>query len=469
MSIPNPAILEWMARMRPLVLVLLAAALPGCFGDDEDQQSSREPTTPATAPAPPPAGAHVLADLGAVPRRGPSMSGFLHSLEGQTPADAVIRPLRPRFWRSVPHRAPYERVRSLGAAYQLVLSDLWGYPSAGWEGRGPPWEHLDAWARTVRRAARSLRGRPVEFDVWNEPDAENFWNGTREQFFRVYAVAARTLVDELGQAAVVGGPSTRAPIPAWVDGLLRHCRARGCRVSFISYHANLLPTQPIPEISVRLRELRKLVDRYRYRDLGLTRIVVNESVGPVDQYSPGSIVGYLAQLEAGGADAAARSCWPGLQGEDNCTNGTLEGLLTPTGRPRSAWWAYRAYGEGAEARVPSRSDSWTVASLASVRPGAAEVLLGRLDRAADGTAAIDVELQLQGLRRALPGARSALLTVERLPNSGDQPLVEPQPVLSRRVRIGDKLTFRPGALGPNEALVVRVRAEADGSAGGAPM
>jgi xylan 1,4-beta-xylosidase len=454
MSIPNPAILEGMVRMRPLVLVLLAAALTGCFGDEDEPQSRSKPT----APAPPPAGAHVSADLGAAPRRGPSMSGFLHSLEGDTPADAAIRPLQPRFWRSVPQRAPYERVRSLGASYQLVLSDLWGYPSAGWEGRGPPWEHLDAWARTVRRAARSLRGRPAEFDVWNEPDAENFWNGTREQFFRVYAVAARTLVDELGPAAVVGGPSTRAPIPAWVGGLLRHCRAHGCRVSFISYHANLLPTQPIPEVSVQLRKLRKLVDRYR--DLGLSRIVVNESVGPVDQYSPGSIVGYLAQLEAGGADAAARSCWPGLQGEDNCTNGTLEGLLTPTGRPRSAWWAYRAYGEGAESRVPSRSDSWTVASLASVRPGVAEVVLGRLDRAASGTAAIDVELQLHGLRRALPGARSALLTVERLPNSGDQPLVEPQRVLSRRVSLRELAKFRPGALGPNEAMVVRVQSPA---------
>jgi xylan 1,4-beta-xylosidase len=443
--------------MRLLVLVLLAAALSGCFGDDEPE-GERGGTPTATAPSAPPAGAHVRADLGDEPRRGPSMSGFLHSLERATPPNAAIRPLQPRFWRSVPHRAPYERVRSLGADYQVVLSDLWGYPSDRWHGRGPPWENLDAWARTVRRAARSLRGRPAEYDVWNEPDAETFWNGTREQFFRVYAVAARTLVDELGAGALVGGPSTRAPIPEWVGGLLRYCRAHHCRVSFLSYHANLLPTEPIPGISVRLRELRKLVDSYR--DLGLRRIVVNETVGPVDQYSPGSIVGYLAQLETGGADAAARSCWPGLHGEDNCTNGTLEGLLTPSGQPRSAWWAYRAYGEGAESRVPSVSDSWTVASLASVRPGTAEVVLGRIDRAAPGTPAIDVEVQLNGLRRALPGARSALLTVERLPNSGDQPLVEPQPVLSRRVTLGEKLTFRPGALGPKEALIVRVQSPA---------
>jgi hypothetical protein len=101
-----------------------------------------------------------------------------------------------------------------------------------------------------------------------------------------------------------------------------------------------------------------------------------------------------------------------------------------------------------------------VASLASVRPGTAEVVLGRLDRAAPNAPAIDVEIQLLGLRRALQGARSALLTVERLPNSGDQPLVEPQPVLSRRLVLGENLTLRPGALGSNEALIVRVQSPA---------
>ena len=74
----------------------------------------------------------------------------------------------------------------------------------------------------MRRAARSLRGREVEWDVWNEPDNPAFWNGTREQFFAVYETAARALVDELGEGAVVGGPEhdegpagvARGPAPA---------------------------------------------------------------------------------------------------------------------------------------------------------------------------------------------------------------------------------------------------------------
>ena len=258
---------------------------------------------------------------------------------------------------------------------------------------------------------------------------------------------------------MVGGPSTRAAIPEWVGGLLRYCRAHHCRVSFISYHANLLPTEPIAGISVRLRELRKLVDRYR--DLGLRRIVVNESVGPVDQYSPGSIIGYLAQLEAGGADAAARSCWPGLHGEDNCTNGTLEGLLTP-----------------------ERSAAERVVGVPGVRRGGGGARAERLGHGDRGVAGERAPGHRRGRARAVSTApprqrrRSrwsssctacgaprrargpAWSRCERLPNSGDQPLLEPQPVSSRRVRLGEELTFRPGALGPNEALVVKVQSPA---------
>ena len=92
-------------------------------------------------------------------------------------------------------------------------------------------------------------------------------------------------------------------------------------------------------------------------------------------------------MEAGGADAAARSCWPALDGADNCSNGTLEGLLTPGGQPRSAWWAYRAYAEGGSARVPARSDIRAVAVLASRRTGRGRrrrCCSARHDRAAAG-------------------------------------------------------------------------------------
>ncbi len=186
------------------------------------------------------------ADLGATPRPAPSMSGFLHSLSRPLLPDDVLLPLRPRLWRSVPSRASPARAVRLGARYQLVLSDLWGYPGNNWNGHGPPWRDLAGWARTVRAAAESVRGLSVEWDVWNEPDNPAFFTGTRDQYLRLYGLAYRVLRREVGPDVVVGGPSTTKARPEWLDGLLRTCRRSGCRVGFLSWHANLQPYERIP-------------------------------------------------------------------------------------------------------------------------------------------------------------------------------------------------------------------------------
>ena len=167
---------------------------------------------------------------------------------------------------------------------------------------------------------------------------------------RVYAMAARALVGRAGRrASWSAGPSTTKPRPAWLEGLLRHCRERGCRVSFLSFHANLLPTSRSRRSSTATpRAVRTLVSRatatcrLQPRSRSTSRWARPTSTGPARSSASSH------HMEAGGADAAARSCWPDLAGADNCSNGTLEGLLTPSGQPRSAWWAYRAYAEGAE-------------------------------------------------------------------------------------------------------------------------
>lgn len=71
------------------------------------------------------------------------------------------------------------------------------------------------------------------FEVWNEPNLEVFWSGTRDEFWRLYDVtvnAVRAVDDRL----VVGGPSTAAA--GWVDGLLEHVASSGAPVDFVSTH-----------------------------------------------------------------------------------------------------------------------------------------------------------------------------------------------------------------------------------------
>ena len=238
------------------------------------------------------------------------MNGFIHSLSATEPADELVRPLAPRLWRSDLAPRPLDRALALGARYQLVLSDLWGYPSGNWNGRGPPWADLAAWERFVRRVAREHEGKAISWDIWNEPNGAAFWSGGRERFFRTYSVANRVLREELGDDVEIVGPSVSRYSPRWIDAFLGHCLAARCRIAALAWHENLRPEDPLEGIAAHLSDARsRVLADPRYAELGMRQIHVNEYTGAVDRYLPGEAVAYLSQLEAGDADLAALSCW----------------------------------------------------------------------------------------------------------------------------------------------------------------
>ena len=306
-----------------------------------------------------------------------SVNGFIHSLDATLPAEDSVATLLPRLWRSDPTRAPIDRATAFGAQYQLVLSDLWGYPQSDWNGLGPPWRDLAAWERFVRDTARTYRGRPVTWDIWNEPNDPGFWSGGQRRFFEVYSRANRVLREELGSDVAIGGPSISRYAPRWLEAFLEHCLDERCRVSFVSWHENLERSDPLDSISEHLTDVRKrFVEEPRFAALGLREIHINEYVGKSDRHLAGEAVSYVEQLERGGADRAARSCWS----REDCSPAGLDGLLTPDGTPRSVWWAHRWYAQGAKSRVRSESSDTTVPVLAAAEPRLAQVLLGYAPR-----------------------------------------------------------------------------------------
>lgn len=104
----------------------------------------------------------------------------------------------------------------------------------------PP-KDWDRWADLVRALVQHLVDRygidevrsRWSFEVWNEPNLEVFWSGTREEFWRLYDVTVRAVRD-VDDRLVVGGPSTAAA--GWVDGLLAHVAESGAPVDFVSTH-----------------------------------------------------------------------------------------------------------------------------------------------------------------------------------------------------------------------------------------
>jgi xylan 1,4-beta-xylosidase len=357
----------------------------------------------------------------------PTMVGFVHGMDMRAPSDALIDPLEPALWRGKLRDVPYERVAQLGGRYTYILSDRWGYPGSG--GR-PPYEDFGAWRRFVRNVARAARGvNDVLFDVWNEPNEPHFWRGTREQLYETYRIAENVLRAELGPDVLVGGPSTLGWRADWIYGLLDWCRARGCQVNVLSWHE--LTSGPIPAIADRLRFARNaLLESSAYAPLRIQEIHINEAGIAADQYRPGELLGVLHYLEAGGADAAARTCWDETGGGSNCYSDTLAGLLTPgTFERRSTWWATKAYADGVGSRVLTRfSDPHLIgiASSQSDRPRTAQLLIAHLR--GHNAERLDVEVSLRGLGRLgfLRGERRLKVWIERFPDYGERPLSAPR-------------------------------------------
>jgi xylan 1,4-beta-xylosidase len=362
-----------------------------------------------------------------------SASGFLHALGPGRPPDRLVAPLRPRLWRGDLRRASLARAVRLGARYELVLSDLWGYRKDHWNGRGPPWEHLREWEKLVRLAAGPLRGRRVLFDVWNEPDDRGYFGGGLQRYIRVYLAARRAIERELGPGAEVGGPSTSHYLPLWSEAL-----ALCCRPHFLSWHA----TDPALTPAAISRQLRDLKRRLGARHA----LQINEFGSPAGRYQPGKTVGYLAAIEGGGADAAARACWSPLE----CGPASLDGLLTPAGEPRAVWWAQRWYAlTPPDGRVGTEVSDGRLSTLAS-RGSPSRVMLGRVERGSGR--ALDVAVALRGL-----AGSNVHVRIERLPDSGPAALPRPERIADEDLHVdhGAARAFVPG-LRPHEAALVTV-------------
>ncbi|WP_298346565.1 hypothetical protein [Ferrimicrobium sp.] len=134
------------------------------------------------------------------------------------------------------------------------------------------------------------------FEVWNEPNLEVFWSGSREDYFRLYDESAFAL-KEVDPSLQVGGPSSAAS--EWVEALARHTREVDGPLDFVSTHTyGNLPL-----------DFRPVLDSIGYQDLPIYWTewgVGSTHFGPVHDAVAGApfiLAGYRAT--AGRLDALA--------------------------------------------------------------------------------------------------------------------------------------------------------------------
>ncbi|MDQ3408196.1 MAG: xylan 1,4-beta-xylosidase, partial [Chloroflexota bacterium] len=144
--------------------------------------------------------------------------------------------------------ATYDRLRSLGLRPIVELSfmphDLAADPDTTVFDYGaivsPP-RDWGRWEALVRELTGHIVGRygidevsrHWAFEVWNEPNLEVFWSGTRADYLRLYDASARA-VKSVEARLRVGGPATAAV--GWVDAILEHVAESGAALDFLATH-----------------------------------------------------------------------------------------------------------------------------------------------------------------------------------------------------------------------------------------
>ena len=140
-----------------------------------------------------------------------------------------------------------------------------------WKGNVTPPRDYDAWAdlltalisHWIRRYGKE-EVRTWYFEIWNEPNLHSFWDGTKSQYFQLYAVSAKA-IKNLDPALRVGGPATSNFVPddrfagetedvsrhltfktedlqslewkgVWLEEFLDFCRKNKLPLDFLSAH-----------------------------------------------------------------------------------------------------------------------------------------------------------------------------------------------------------------------------------------
>ncbi len=120
----------------------------------------------------------------------------------------------------------------------------WAYPPGDYH------QWADLVYRWVQHAAERYGKEQVQswnWEVWNEPDI-GYWQGSRDEYFKLYDFAAEAVKRALPQARV-GGPDSTGPVDPHAADFLRqflaHCAnginsatgGKGAPLDFVTFHA----------------------------------------------------------------------------------------------------------------------------------------------------------------------------------------------------------------------------------------
>jgi len=117
-----------------------------------------------------------------------------------------------------------DRLERRGLKIYAGLGSTPAWATSGSEGNGVPHD-TDQWRELCYLAARRYAGRIDAWGLWNEPNLDRFWQGSRQQYFDIILVPGAEAIRLGDPSAIVGAPDlahlSSADWDDWLDETIR--------------------------------------------------------------------------------------------------------------------------------------------------------------------------------------------------------------------------------------------------------
>jgi hypothetical protein len=135
----------------------------------------------------------------------------------------------------------YDEIAAAAQARGIEVYATLAY-TPGWATSGPEWVGVPdpaEWAEFCELAAKRYRGKIRHWGLWNEPNLDKFWGGSRQQYIDVILKPGADAIHRAAPEALVGGPDLAhltADDSDWYRWLREVIIEAGGQLDFITHH-----------------------------------------------------------------------------------------------------------------------------------------------------------------------------------------------------------------------------------------
>ncbi|MEA2573505.1 MAG: hypothetical protein QOH93_803 [Chloroflexia bacterium] len=256
-------------------------------------------------------------------------------------------------------------IKAMGKEPFICLSFMPETMSVSGTSRVVPPASYEEWADLVSSTVRHVnveKGLGVRYwEVWNEPNLWGFWQGSYQEYLRLYDVTVEAAL-KVDPNVRIGGPAVASYQPDHIDEFMQHEMYQGTkgRVDFISWHS--YGRQP-EELAANIRAVREIAGKYPQfnPELIITEFNVLQG-GPEDTSANGATdtvegaIAFLSSIESMQRERLDKALLFELKdGAGPKSYWGRWGMLTNDGLPKPIYHAYKAYQARPGGQLPVRA------------------------------------------------------------------------------------------------------------------